>query len=233
MSDVYTWLVTGSSRGLGLEFVRQLVASPSNIVIATCRNPESATTLSSLDPARPGALHIVKLDVNDPASIESIHDTVASIVGDQGLDYLVNNAAIVSFHYTAFDFSAETFTETFQSNILGPALLARTLAPLIEKSKRKTIINLTSGLGSIGLTNGPSNLTYSTSKAAINMIQAAARPDFICLTIDPGWCKTDMGGDGAVLEPSESISSILKLVTNATTEQSGKFFRYDGKELPW
>ncbi|OCH84288.1 hypothetical protein OBBRIDRAFT_839825, partial [Obba rivulosa] len=71
MSTAHTWLVTGSSRGIGLELVRQLLADPSNVVIAACRNPDGATALKALheSDAAKGELHVVGLDVSDEASI--------------------------------------------------------------------------------------------------------------------------------------------------------------------
>ncbi|KAI0070569.1 C-factor [Panus rudis PR-1116 ss-1] len=236
MDETRTWLITGSSRGLGLEFVRQLTSSPYNIVIATCRNPEKADSLRSLRPIPESTLHIVQLDISDASSIQAAKDKVSEILGDKGLDYLINNAAINNGNDTPFNFSVQGFRDTFYTNVVGTSMVAATLSPLIEKSNRKVIINMNSGLGSIGLDAGPANMTYSASKAALNMVtykQTVSRRDFVCLSVDPGWCKTDMGGKDADLEPSESVAGILKLATTVTTENSGKFYRYDGEELPW
>ncbi len=85
-----------TSRGIGLELVKQLVASPTNIVIATCRSPATASDLDSLVGDAKGTLHILKLDTSSIEAIESIVQPVQAIVGDRGLDYLINNAAVVS-----------------------------------------------------------------------------------------------------------------------------------------
>ncbi|EMD39460.1 hypothetical protein CERSUDRAFT_80840 [Gelatoporia subvermispora B] len=237
MSAPRTWLVTGSSRGLGLEIVRQLLSDASNTIIATCRNPDNASSLKSLADNAKGVLHVVRLDVSDEVSIQSSVQAVEEILGSsRGLDYLVNNAAISSGNDTAFGFSVAGFESTLKSNVIGPALLGQVLLPYLLKGDRKVIVNFSSGLGSIGLDYGGQNATYSISKTAVNMLtykQARAQPELIAIALDPGWVKTDMGGQNAPLEPHESVSEILKLITSLSLSESGKYYRYSGEELLW
>lgn len=87
---------TSSSRGLGLEMVRQLVESPQNVVFATCRNPESATLLNKLKSTAKGKLHVLKLDLSDHSTIKNCASHLQDVVGAGGIDYLINNAGIVS-----------------------------------------------------------------------------------------------------------------------------------------
>ncbi|KDQ54429.1 hypothetical protein JAAARDRAFT_38592 [Jaapia argillacea MUCL 33604] len=236
MSETYTWLVTGSNRGIGLEYVTQLSSNPSNIVIAACRDPSSAKALDALKTKAKAPLHIIKLDTSDEAAIKAVAPVVEKIVGDKGLDYLLNNAAITEGDDKAFNFSSSGMIKSLQVNLLGPALLAQSLLPLIERSKRKAILNKTSGLASIGLDFGDKNASYSISKTALNMLtykQARERPDLIVFVLDPGWVKTDMGGPGAQLEPSEAVRDILAFAQRATKEDSGKFFNRLGEVVPW
>lgn len=117
-STSITWLVTGyahlnslpfdkpltrtsprrASRGIGLEIVRQLLTSPANLVIAACRNPSGASSLAALTNSADakGALHTIKLDIVDFAGVRAAAKYIAAILGNNGLDYLVNNAGIVS-----------------------------------------------------------------------------------------------------------------------------------------
>ncbi|THH10820.1 hypothetical protein EW146_g8251 [Bondarzewia mesenterica] len=236
MSQTRTWLVTGSNRGIGLEFVRQLVSSPNNIVIATCRHPDTASDLKALKEWAKGNLYIMKLDVSNTDSIEASVESTKDILSAQGLDYLINNAAVSEGNDLAFDMSISGLMRSFQANVAGPAFIAQTYLPFIERSTRKVIMNMTSGLGSIGLNCGKKNASYSITKTALHMLsykQAAQRPDLISFVIDPGWVKTDLGGEGATLEPHESVSALLTFVTNATAEHSGMVFRYSGDPLPW
>lgn len=63
--------------------------------------------------------------------------------------------------------------------------------------------------------------------------QAKTRPDFTCICMDPGWVKTPMGGEGAVLETTESAAGILKVISGLTPADSGRFWRYNGTQHPW
>ncbi|KAI0073108.1 C-factor [Panus rudis PR-1116 ss-1] len=238
MADTYTWYITGTSRGLGLELVRQLVSSeyPYNFVIAACRNPSSATELNALTPTKGNTLHVVQLDVCDEVSIQASASETEQLLQDKGLDYLVNNAAVSGGTDTLSNLSIPWFKKTFDTNVLGPALVTRTFLHLVEKSQRKVVLNMSSGLGSIALDYGQEYASYSPCKTALNMLtykQAKARPDLIFLTMCPGWCKTEMGGEGAEIEPSDSMAGAIRLLQNATLEHSGRYWRYTGVELPW
>ncbi|KAH9922580.1 C-factor [Amylocystis lapponica] len=235
MSTSFTWLITGASRGIGLELTRQLIASVENTVIASCRDPVGAKSLQALKAdARPGSLYIVQLDAGDEASIRNSVATVGAILGDRGLDYLYNNGAVTEGDDGAFDHSYSGFMRTLKINVAGPALLGQLYLPYLEKSARRTIVNVTTGLASFGLDIGPKSATYSISKTAINMLtykQAKARPDIIAIAMDPGWVKTVMGGEGAILEPEESAAGAIKVVTSLTAAQSGRALRYNGSEV--
>ena len=90
-----SYAVIGASKGIGLEFVRQLLADPSNVVLATCRNPDGATDLAALGKGAQGQLHIFALDTSDPESIASAPEHARTALGGRGLDYLLCNAAVV------------------------------------------------------------------------------------------------------------------------------------------
>lgn len=85
-----------TSRGIGLELTKQLLQSPSNLVLASCRNPAKADALQALTASSAGRLHVLPLNVNDANSIESAAQAAEKIVGDKGIDYLINNAGAVS-----------------------------------------------------------------------------------------------------------------------------------------
>lgn len=85
-----------TSRGTGLELVKQLVASSDNLVVAACRNPDKATALQSLRNDAKASLHILPLEVADPEAVRASVKSVQGILGNEGLDYLYNNAGIVS-----------------------------------------------------------------------------------------------------------------------------------------
>ncbi|KAI0641287.1 NAD-P-binding protein [Trametes meyenii] len=232
-----TWLVTGASRGIGLEFVRQLVASPDNLVVAAVRNPDKAAALTELKDGAKAALHIVEVDVGNFDSIRASVKVLEPILGQVGLDYLVNNAAIAE-EDTAFSLDPDGLLRTIRTNVAGPALLSQVVLPFIEKSPRKVILNISSTGGSLGSVSliGARATSYSISKAALNMLtvkQKFERPDIIVITLCPGWVKTDMGGKNAALEPKDSVSGILKVITSVALADSGKYLRQTGEEIQW
>lgn len=92
-----------TSRGIGLQFVKQLSASPKNIVIASCRKPDTASDLKALQISAKGKLHIVELEVTNETSIKAAAAKTSEILGGKGLDYLLNNAAVVSLRTSESD----------------------------------------------------------------------------------------------------------------------------------
>ncbi|KAI0325664.1 NAD-P-binding protein [Cubamyces sp. BRFM 1775] len=217
-----TWLVTGSSRGIGFEVVRQLVDSPNNLVVATCRTPEKAAALHDLKATAKGILHLVQLDVSDFDSVRASARELEPILGEIGLDYLISNAGI-AVHDTPFTLDPEDFLRVVRTNAAGPALVAQICLPFLNKSARKVILNISSTGGSL-----------ATAESVGAMVkQHAERPDIITIALCPGHVKTDMNGRNADIEPEESVAKILKLITSVTLEHSGKYLRSSGEVIPW
>ncbi|KAI0816813.1 NAD-P-binding protein [Trametes gibbosa] len=238
-----TWLVTGANRGIGFEIVRQLLESSSNIVVATCRDLEKATALYDIGKASQGTLYVLKLDIGDFDSVRASASTLEKVLGGTGLDYLINNAGIASVD-TAFTLDVEILMSTLRTNAVGPALLSQVCLPFLQKGGTKKILHISSTAGSIATAAHAAPefqliASYAMSKAALNMLaykQKLEQPDFTVITLCPGWVKTGMlymGGDQAALEPKESIAGILKVITCATTADSGKYLRWNGEEIPW
>ncbi|KAI9058592.1 NAD-P-binding protein [Trametes sanguinea] len=249
-----TWLVTGASRGLGFALVKELVASSENLVVAACRNPEKTTALRGLKSGANGTLHIVRMDVSDFDSIRDCEKQLKPILGGTGLDYLINNAAIVS-HDTPFALDPEEFLQVVRTNSAGPAVVSQVCLPFLEKGGKKAILHITSTGGSLQSVGrvGAGYTAYCMSKAALNMLvrpspclrfwreltviqalkQKAERPDLIIITLCPGRVKTDMDPGQGTLEPEDSVAGILKVLSSLSADDSGKFFSYDGSAIPW
>jgi len=238
-----TWLLTGASRGLGLEFTRQLLRSPNNTVFATCRSPPTATRLKEVVESSEvkGTVHVIQLDQDREESVLEAAKKVGEILGDTGrIDYLLNNAGVDhSKGDTPSTLKRDGFISTMASNVLGAALVTQAFIPYVlrgEEGARRLVLNMTSGLGSLTLVHEARLTTYSISKAAVNMLtrhQAHEYPSVIFLTVDPGWVKTDMGGPHALLEPDFAIGSVLKVLVNAEKKDSGSYLANDGAKIPW
>jgi NAD(P)-dependent dehydrogenase (short-subunit alcohol dehydrogenase family) len=235
MSPRKTYIVTGANRGLGLEFVRQLSASASNTIIAGVRSLKSDLTDLQALASKSHTIHILECDTASLDSISAFGSAVAKTLGpDCQVDYLLNNAGInTAPTQTALRLDANDVQEHIAVNVVGPAKTVEALLPHLGQDS--VVVNLSSGLGSCG--KGICKSTaYSISKAALNMLavhQAAELKGrgIKAISMDPGWVKTRMGGAGAALQPEESISGMLKVVHGLET--SGKFYRYDGSEMPW
>ncbi|OBT91179.1 hypothetical protein VE02_00308 [Pseudogymnoascus sp. 03VT05] len=237
-----TWLITGANRGLGLEFVTQLSHSASNTILATSRSlsPSTLTDLKALD-TNAATLHILECDTSSPPSITSLGEAISTLLsGTSGkIDYLLNNAGVnISSQQTGLTVTAEAIAENMQTNVIGPALIVQVLEKHLGKGG--VVMNMTSGLGSMAdARNTETKCTaYSISKAGVNMLtlhQASVLGGrgVVVVCVDPGWVKTALGGEGAVMEKEDSIRGMLKVLKGLKAEDSGKFFTYDGREKAW
>uniref|UniRef100_T1KI96 Ketoreductase domain-containing protein n=1 Tax=Tetranychus urticae TaxID=32264 RepID=T1KI96_TETUR len=239
MLDVSTVLVTGANRGIGLEFVRQLASLEPKIshIIATCRNPDAAKELKSIAEAN-NNVHILKLGLTDYNSYDAFYAEVEKIVGESGLDLLINNAGI-AIHTLLDETTPEEFMENFEINTVGTFMLTRKLTPLIKVSQRKLIVYISSTAGSIERANASFGYpAYKASKAALNIVTRTyadyIKKDGITSVIFcPGWCKTDLGGSNAILETDFAVSSLIKTISTLNAENNGCFLNYEGKPVPW
>ncbi|RVE71456.1 hypothetical protein OJAV_G00051980 [Oryzias javanicus] len=243
-------LITGCSRGIGLQLVKQLSESSSRPadIIATARNPAGSAALLELSRTRPG-VHVITLDVCSEQSISSALEEVQSIVGNQGLNCLINNAAVGSSR-SLQSVTRETMMKTFEVNTVAPLFVTKAFLPLLQTAAarsavmgvhRAAVINISSILGSIsncGDSTTFRNYAYGTSKAALNMVSRCLAADLgpvgiLCVSLHPGWVKTDMGGAHADLTVEESVSGILSTLSSFTEQDHGGFKDYRGQTLPW
>lgn len=229
------YLVTGASRGIGLELTRQLLARGEQ-VFAACRTPESARSVQDLKAQHGARLDVIQLDVSDPASIAASHAAVSRLTG--ALDVLINNAGISGGSEPLGTITQEMLLKNYKVNAAGPILMAQQYLDLIKAGQGKKIVNVTTGISSIGTRNSGGMYSYTASKAALNMHNKNLSLDvapfgITAIVIDPGWVKTDLGGPNAWITPEESAQGILKVIDGLTPEQTGKFFHYSGSEIPW
>ena len=232
-------LVTGANRGIGLEFVRQLLAR-SDRVIATCRHPGKATALNSLTGEYPGRLHVLPLDVADARSRAELVRELPLVCGDElekpAIDLLINNAGVLHSGERFGELSQATLEDTLRINVCGPLLFTQSLAPWL--SDGGTVANMSSDLGSISGGRGFGHPSYCISKAALNMVTAqlahALRDRAIkVVSLHPGWVQTDMGGDGAQLPVDVSVGGLLGVIDALGRDDSGRFLDWRGEARAW
>ncbi len=227
-----TALVTGASRGLGLEFVRQY-AEAGWTVHAGARDPDSATLL--VKAASLGDVHGHRLDVANHDQIRALADRLSG----QPIDLLINNAGLWVGEDEAYGrVSDDVWMEEFRVHVFGTMAMCEAFVDHVAASDRKHIVNISSGNGSLGWDVNVGDYPYNTSKAALNMITRSMAVDLadrgiIVVAFSPGFVATDMSGPDADLTPAESIGAMRQLIETLRPTDTGTFRRYNGETIPW
>lgn len=220
-----TILITGTNRGLGLELARQYAAEGWR-VIGTVRDPLSGRAASD------AGAEVYVADVSDPNSITRLKNAL----GDVGLDIVLNNAGIYGEQQSFGAVDPDAFLKTIRTNTLGPLKMAEAFAGNLVG--RRIIASVSSMMGSIAENTTGNWYGYRASKAALNMVMKGLSLDLkeqgvTAIALSPGWVRTDMGGPNAPLDPPAAVSGMREVLAKVTLNDSGKFFHFDGRELPW
>ena len=234
-------LITGSSRGLGLEFVKQFLEKD-NIVIASSRNPHKYQDLVELKNKYGDKLIITELDVSKEESRNAAFEEISKQV--EKIDLLINNAGIrfggERYSDTLGKLHKEDFSKIFMVNSAAPLLMVEKFLPLLEGSEKSVVINISSSSGCITRrTKKGGGFSYSSSKAALNMITKALSVELIdnniiTVSLHPGWVKTTMEyTENAPLTPTESVKGMIEVIESLKIKDSGKFIDWQGNEMPW
>ncbi|EWZ29450.1 uncharacterized protein FOBCDRAFT_265778 [Fusarium oxysporum Fo47] len=239
------WVVTGGNRGIGLGFVKALLARPSVTVIATVRNDEARSALedATADLVRGDGevLHIVQLDFTTAPSLDQIRNAFDI----DHVDVLINNAAASFKSYPVLDIPADDLRSALEINTIGPLTLVQGIWPLLQKSSAPKVVNVSSSVGCITYHEVVAG-AYGPSKAALNWLTRALHlqnQGLVAFALHPGFVNTEMGKYAAtewefplaMLESvEEAVQGSLGIIESATRETvSGKFVSYKGQELPW
>lgn len=226
-------LVTGANRGLGLEFVRQLLGRGKRVV-ATCRQPGRALPLNRLAGEHPGHLTVLPLTLPEPRSIAELARELETL--DLRIALLINNAGLTINGERFGTIELDGLRRTFSANAAGPLLLTQALAARL--AERAKVVNLSSGLGSIAGTSTLYTPSYAISKAALNMASkllssALTERGTIVVALSPGWVRTDMGGASAPLTATESVAAMLDVIDGLKPADSGRFLGHGGEAIAW
>ena len=234
-----TVMITGANRGIGLEFTRQYLAAGDQ-VIAVCRDPANAKALQVLKSS--GAeVAIFGAEIRDTDQI----DQLAAQIGERPIDILINNAGIYGPRAQRENDWGQSFghvnyaawEDVFRVNTQAPLKFCEAFVDNVAASELQTFATVTSRMGSIG--DGSTDCyIYRSTKAAVNMVMATLarelRPQGIKVALlHPGWVKTDMGGEQALIDAETSVRGMRQQIATLTLETSGRFVDYSGKELPW
>ena len=222
-----TIMITGASRGLGLEFARQFYNEECR-VIATCRSPKDANELNAI-----GDIDVHSLDVTDDKSVANLADKLRG----ENIDILINNAGVIGQRDGFGRLDYDIWAETMDTNVFGPMRVAEAFRDNVMNSYKKQMIFITSRMGSI-TEAVPNAYVYRSSKAALNMAVKCLSAELgeqglIAVLFHPGHVQTDMGGQAAPVTPQKSIEGMKNQIVALTCDDNGRFLSYDGHQIPW
>ncbi|EFN56040.1 hypothetical protein CHLNCDRAFT_35335 [Chlorella variabilis] len=253
-------LVQGSSRGLGLEFARQLLQRPDHAVVATCRTPSAARELQELQRQHGSSrLAVVQLDPNDEASIAAAAEHVAA--QHSHLDLLVNASGVLHDATMTPEtglarVTMDSLLKCFQVNAAGHILVCKAFAPLLVNAaeaggatpeRPAVIANLSARVGSIGDNQLGGWYSYRASKAAVNQLTKCMALEFerrkqpvACILLHPGTVDTDLSKPFQRNVPPEklfprerAVRQLLQIIDRTSMQDTGRFYDWKGTEVEW
>jgi NAD(P)-dependent dehydrogenase (short-subunit alcohol dehydrogenase family) len=226
-------LITGANRSLGREAARALIEAGHEVWIGA-RDPEAGAAAAGELGGR-----FVQIDVTDDASVAAAAETVAAA---GGLDVLVNNAGILGAIVGLDETTPDHLREVYETNVFGVVRVTQAFVPLLAASAAPVIVNVSSGMGSLGRTTDPERiestivgLPYPSSKAALNMITnqyAKAYPEMRINVVDPGYTATDFNGHSGPQSVEEGAEIIVRAAQFGPDAPTGAYLDRDGT-LPW
>ncbi|MCA8955379.1 MAG: SDR family oxidoreductase [Planctomycetes bacterium] len=227
--------ITGTSRGLGLEFCRQYLERGAR-VFALSRDVEGGG-LSDLARAFPEQLHRLPCDVTDARAVQSAFAEIRGLV--PGLELLLHNAGVAgatSAELGGVDY--DDLRRVLEVNAVAPLRVVECAVPLLRRGAQPRAVLMTSRMGSLADNESGGWWAYRISKAALNMVgknaALALRRDRIpVMLLHPGWVRTDMGGPGAPLSVEESVRGMVRVIEDLQPDATGCFRDYTGADVPW
>ena len=221
-------VVTGANRGLGAEWVHQLLDDGWTVFAGYRSELDRLATFEHSN------LTTHRLDVQ---SNESVAAFAAN--APQHIDLLVNNAGVADGRWRNLSEIDDVWAlEVIDINALGPVRVVKALYEKMNHSELTKVAMISSLMASIDDCQMGRSYAYRASKTALNMFTVAMKNEAIAdnisfVILHPGWVKTDMGGDRAPVEIPQSITGMREVLTSRTLENSGEFVQYDGELLPW
>ncbi|KAK9937000.1 hypothetical protein M0R45_013819 [Rubus argutus] len=251
-------MVQGASRGIGLEFVKQLLEKKKGHVIATCRNPNEATSLLHLQSKFAERLSVLRLDVTNESTIEESAKSIRERYGS--LNLLINASGILSIpnvlqpETTLSKVEKSSLLLAYEVNAVGPILVIKHMWPLLKvggglgtEMDVAVVANVSARVGSIGDNRLGGWHSYRASKTALNQLTknisvelARRKEPIVCILLHPGTVDTDLSKpfqknvpEGKLFTTEFSVQKLLSIIHNAKRQDNGKFFAWDGQEIPW
>ncbi len=234
-------LITGANKGIGLETARQLGSQGITVLIGARDAAKGEEAVSTLK-AEGITAYPVTIDVTDTASIVAAAGKIDAQFGR--LDILINNAGVLlDGGVPTSEVSDSLWRQSFETNVFGLINTTQAFLPLLRKSDAGRIVNLSSILGSTTYASDPASpigfatgtgAAYAASKAAVNMytVHLASELKDTPIKVNavhPGWVKTEMGGEGAMMEIADGAKTSVQYATLPDGGPTGGYFHFDEK----
>ena len=239
-------LVTGAAKGLGFEWCHQLGLKGYKVIL-TARNFEQAQQAASELNQQDLVIYPKALDVANESEIEDLASWATELFGR--VDLIVNNAGInpkdyadksrmaKAFNLSQFDY--QEMLQVIQINSLAPLMVVKHFLPLLKKSEKPLVVNISSWLSSVSQLSFGGHYGYVGSKNLLNVLNKSMALELknegiICVNVNPGWVKTKMGGQKATFTTEESVKNLTEnIVEKVSLEDTGSFLNFDGSPHPW
>ena len=251
-------LVQGASRGLGLQFVKSLLERQEDSrVIATCRSPQSSEELVQLQEKYANRLYVAPLDLTQPESIEQAAQMVKENYSPS-IDLLINVAGILHIpgkmmpETSLARIKYDQMLLSYQTHAIGPALVCKAFWPHLKESAKNedilpAIVNISARVGSITDNELGGWYSYRSSKSALNQLTktmavefSRKKPKISAIALHPGTNDTDLSKPFQRNYPKDKIFTkeygvqrMLEVVDGVGEDDNGKFYAFDGKDIPW
>jgi len=240
--------ITGCNRGIGLELARQYLGqkNPPHHVFATYRT--MSDDLKKLADEN-SSLKLIQLDVSNYSSFPGIVKQVEAVVGNEGLNLLINNAGYMPPNRDLATTTPEDMRQAYEINCIAPFFFTKAMLPLLECAAkassdsglsvdRAAVIQMSSSVGSIAENSWGTMHAYRCSKTGLNQAMKTMSIDLkdtgvLTMSIHPGWVKTDMGGANAALTTAESCTMMINTLAQLSTKDYASFLNFDGKKIDW
>ena len=227
-------LITGTSRGIGLEMVKFGIGQNWRI-FACCRHPQQADSLFSLAKLANGRVSVHVADMYELATIQALSYELRN----DAIDILINNAGIYGSDNNKFGHvDVQSWINTFQVNSIAPLKVAEALLEQVRMGERKIIACISSKMGSMADNGSGGSYIYRSSKAALNAVVKSMSIDLEqdgikCVALHPGWVQTEMGGPNAEITTRECVTSLFNIMLSLEAKDTGRFIDIDGTTIPW
>jgi NAD(P)-dependent dehydrogenase (short-subunit alcohol dehydrogenase family) len=227
-------LITGANRGIGLKFV-DYYCQQNWQVYATYRDEHHALLEKT---TQYNHLTLLKVDVSEPSSINKLKQSMTGIT----LNLLINNAGVHGSkeHQLGQTSSSDIalWQQVFAINTISPWLVTEAMSKNLQFGTPSKVAFISSKMGSISDNNSGGSYIYRSSKTALNAIVKSLSVDFkkfgiTVVALHPGWVKTRMGGENALIDTKTSIEGMAQVIDNLSPQSSGEFINYDGQPLSW